>query len=196
MAKGKKTGGKDFPKGHTFSVGHGRPPTKLTSEEREKLKNMSEDIQRNLVQATHDLLNGKVLTIQEIRNNKEENALKGILSSVLMKAFNKGDMKPIDTILNRVIGPVKQRVDITTKDESINNPDPENQRMFEYQCDVIGCYSKWRLQKQICLSWNPNTHHPIICFFYACLSLPFSHFHFGAKILLKASPSTLRSLFL
>ncbi len=129
-------------------MGKGRPKVeKLTEAEREKLRNMSAEIQKNLVEATYDLLGADVLNIQDIRNNKKENALKGLLSSVLMKAFNKGDIKSIDTILNRVIGPVKQRVDITTNDESIKGTKDESiAKMKSDILDVMQAEKEWESQ--------------------------------------------------
>lgn len=115
-----------FKPGNKFAKGHGRPKVeKLKKEQLQEIKNISEDLQLSLARYTHDLLNGKVTGIADVRNNKQENAFKGLISAVLMRSFNKGDAKSLDTVLNRVIGPVKHKVDITTNEESLNQTNNE-----------------------------------------------------------------------
>lgn len=129
-------------------MGKGRPKVdKLKKEQLQEIRNISEDLQLALARHTHDLLNGKVTAIQDTRNNKEENAFKGLISAVLMRAFNKGDAKSIDTILNRAIGPVKQRVDITTNDESIKGTKDEAiAKMKSEILDVMQAEKEWESQ--------------------------------------------------
>ena len=127
MAKQAKEKHWQFKPGKKLAVGHGRPRVeKLTKEQEQEIKNIARDLQYRFSKATHDILTLGGEPVLDIINNKAtEPLLRTALANIILKSSIKGDSKQIDTLLNRAIGPVKQRVDITTNDGSINPTNTE-----------------------------------------------------------------------
>lgn len=106
MAKGKKTGGRDFSPGHKYGKGgtHHNPEIKrirkLTNEEISEI-------------ATLLLDGGK----EELKEAEQEGTnLRRWFAKVIVTAIHRGDFHTLDAIFNRIIGKVKETVELTGKD--------------------------------------------------------------------------------
>jgi hypothetical protein len=70
--------------------------------------------QEDLADVGQMILAGEFESIKEIAENpKGHNALKAIFCSVFNKAHEKGDMQSLNLFLDRVVGKVKDKVDVT-----------------------------------------------------------------------------------
>lgn len=107
MSIGKKTGGRDFKVGN--DGGPGRP--KLPQEERE-FRNATKveiiDEFKSLWSRSEDEINAIMI-------DPACPAIRKFMAKAIHKAMVTGDMDHIDKILNRVIGKVKEEIDLTTK---------------------------------------------------------------------------------
>lgn len=107
--RGKKTGGKNFEKGHPG--GPGRPPT---TEEEKKL--------RKLTQTTFQTILDRFfhMPMEElVKMSKDQLKLTGIEAMVLfvmLKAIQHGDYKRLSFLLDRTIGKVPERHELTGLD--------------------------------------------------------------------------------
>lgn len=132
MAKGRKTGGRDFQKGHPGNpLGRCDPPDlresrKLTRQEFERL------VDRYLKMGSEEL--------SKLVKDKTTSNLELMIASIVHKAIVQGDQKRLDFLLDRLIGKVVQPIqDDTTKrslhfltDEQLkalinNKKDPDEQ---------------------------------------------------------------------
>ncbi len=101
MAKGRKTGGRDWKPGQSGHAGYKLPEDikafrKLSRIEFEKL--LSEFLFMNKSE------------VIQIATNPESNTLKILLASIISKAIKEGDHKRMDFLLDRLIGTVAQTV--------------------------------------------------------------------------------------
>jgi hypothetical protein len=109
MAKGKKTGGKNFalgnkanPKGGGAISPETRIIRKITTE--------------NLKEIADVILDGNIEKLKEIITDPNSSVLKVWLAKAAATAIQKGDLGPLDTILNRSIGKVKDNINHSTSD--------------------------------------------------------------------------------
>lgn len=104
MARGKKTGGRDFGPDNPPPKSPGAP--KLPKEIRDLRKltvEQVEEIISTLLTANHD-------TLDEIRKDPNAPFLKRIIVNILYKTFSTGNMGQLDLLLNRVIGKVQEKI--------------------------------------------------------------------------------------
>jgi hypothetical protein len=107
MAKGVKTGGRDFTKGHKFGKGGaGHNPAlkairKLTNDEIAQLGTL--------------ILEGNLAALQDIKNDTNASVLKVWFASVAVKAISRGDAAALNAILDRIVGRSKETVELTGK---------------------------------------------------------------------------------
>jgi hypothetical protein len=107
MAKGVKTGGKDFAEGNPG--GPGRPPIspeikilrKLTVEKLEEIADL--------------ILAGDRPTLQLLANSHTEPAIRVAYARAALNAMQKGDLQTIEMILARLVGKVKEKVEHSGK---------------------------------------------------------------------------------
>ncbi len=117
MAKGKKTGGKDFTAGQ--AGGPGRPILPIDIKQARELN--KESLER--------LLNRYIyMTPGEIGaslSNANTPYIDRIVAQILMQAAEKGDHQRLDFILTRLVGKVKEQVEVTgtTSHFIISRPD-------------------------------------------------------------------------
>lgn len=112
MTWGKKTGGKDFAPG--WEGGPGRP--KLPQEVRDFRNATKVEIIEEfkmLWAMSEEELNHIVFDGGTTENKTP--AVRKFMAKAILKAINTGDMDHIDKILNRVIGKVKEEIDLTSK---------------------------------------------------------------------------------
>jgi hypothetical protein len=106
MAKGKKTGGKDFVKGQIANP-NGRPP--MTGSDRAIRELSKIEISRLLTQVS----NMTVKEMQERWSNPTTPAIEQLFLKAILDGLSKGDaVKSAEFILNRTIGKVKDEVDV------------------------------------------------------------------------------------
>ena len=118
MAVGFKTGGKDIKKGETLNP-NGRP---AMDEDTKRLKKMTKahfnDVAQKYLLSTIGELNAQFA-------NKNTPALDMILIKVLVEAVKKGDVAKLNFILERTIGKVQDKLDITSRGQQLGAPDLE-----------------------------------------------------------------------
>lgn len=118
MAKGKKTGGRDFEVANKAAVGKGRP---LLPEDLKNVKKLKSDEAERLIvkfiTMTHDQIVG-------VFNDPESPYLHKMLCQVMIKAVEQGSVAHLDFLLNRTIGRVLDKVEVSMpKPFMIKRPD-------------------------------------------------------------------------
>lgn len=61
--------------------------------------------------------------LETIKDNPQSTILERTIASALSKGIDKGNLESIETLLNRVYGKPKEKVDITTNGENLNKPE-------------------------------------------------------------------------
>ncbi len=114
MAKGTKTGGRDFQNGNPGGPGRPKVPEEMKSAR--KLNRL--EFERILNKYIH--LNR--LEINEVIKSAELPMIEMIVAKILAFAFNEGDQKRTEFVLDRLIGRVKdaEPVDDRTKEDVRN----------------------------------------------------------------------------
>lgn len=106
MAKGRKTGGKDFSQGVSGNPA-GRPPLPPDVREARKVNQVEfERVMNRLLYLTHSELDAVIQSPETV-------ALEAMLAKMLACAATFGDRQRIETILNRTIGKVVTKVEVT-----------------------------------------------------------------------------------
>ena len=107
MAKGKKTGGRDFKPGQSGNPA-GYPGLPKDIRDARKLGQIElERTVNRLIYMTSDELTAVITDTSVPMFDK-------ILAQILCQASDKGDQARLDFILNRVVGKVQDRVEVTT----------------------------------------------------------------------------------
>jgi hypothetical protein len=110
--KRKKTGGKDFKPGQSGNA-NGRP----------KLDPMVKQLKRftadQLEELVSSLLTSTEADVVAMREDTGAPYIKRIMAQILEKTFEGGNIGALDMVLNRLIGKVKERVDVHTFKPSI-----------------------------------------------------------------------------
>lgn len=113
MAKGKKTGGKDFKKGQKGNPGG-------FTKEQAKAKHLTREILKDLLNvlltATHE-------DMQLILEKPDTTALTMMVVKGYMNAIETGDWKQIELVFSRLVGKVKDEVDVNVKPLTIKRRD-------------------------------------------------------------------------
>lgn len=97
--KGQKTGGRDFTPGDPRAGRPGLPP-----EIRELMKARRAEI-------SEDLANITKLTVRQLEEliaKPRTQAIQAAIAAVLVKAITTGDAKSLDTVLDRILGKIKE----------------------------------------------------------------------------------------
>lgn len=100
MAKGKKTGGRNFEAGHNV----GRP--QLPGD----IKGARQLNQIELERMLNDLIYKTPKELQHILDSNQSSALEGIVAKVIIEAGRTGDQFRLDFLLNRLVGKVTEKV--------------------------------------------------------------------------------------
>ena len=108
MAKGRKTGGRDFYKGHKLTPpGPGRPA--VTPE----IKATRQLNTQELVRILNELVHADKETLIAKTKDPKTTVFELIICSILKNAYDKGDQQRISFILDRLVGKVKEQVEHT-----------------------------------------------------------------------------------
>ncbi len=110
--KGKKTGGKNFKPGESGNIA-GRPPLDPMVKQ---LKRFTADQLEELVSS---LLTSTEADVARMREDTGAPYIKRIVAKILEQTFEGGSIGALDMVLNRLIGKVKERVDVHTFRPSI-----------------------------------------------------------------------------
>ena len=111
MAKGTKTGGKDFEKGHLG--GPGRPPLPGDIKEAPKL-NLDE-----LERVLNRFLYMTRAELQDVVKAPETPLIDALVGSIVARAIQGGDHARLDFILNRLVGRVQEKLEVSTPEPFI-----------------------------------------------------------------------------
>lgn len=108
MARGKKTGGRNFEPGN--KAGKGRPTTPKDVKELRLLNQY--DIERVI----NKYLNTSTPELAALIKKQELPSLDLMVCTIIYKAAAKGDHVRAEWVMSRLVGPMKQRLEHTGKD--------------------------------------------------------------------------------
>ena len=97
-----------FPKGVSGNP-KGRPPDALG-------KQMRQLTASDFAEIADLIVKGNLAQLQRIGKDPSSSALKVLISAIVIKAIQKGDMGALDTLLNRLVGKVKEKIEISGAD--------------------------------------------------------------------------------
>lgn len=109
MAKGKKTGGRDIKPGEIRNPLGGGSHNPDMKEVRRLTKEQVAEIGTLI-------LTGNLEKLQSIKDEKSASVLKIWFASVAIKAISRGDAHSLSVILDRIVGKVKDQLELTGKD--------------------------------------------------------------------------------
>lgn len=112
MAKGKKTGGRDWKPGES-----GNPDgLKPMSTEARIFKRMT---QAQVAELGTEILSGNVDALRKVVKNPTSTPLQVWFATSVLKGIAKGDVFALDKFLERVVGKVKDKIDLSSSDGSM-----------------------------------------------------------------------------
>ena len=104
MAIGKKTGGRPFPKGNNLNpLGAG-----AHDKEKKQLKQLTEVQLKEIMTM---ILTADITSVSAVLKNPKSTTLQVWLASAAVKAINKGEVGPLQFLLDRLLGKVKDKVE-------------------------------------------------------------------------------------
>lgn len=107
MAKGRKTGGRDWKPGMEQSAGPGRPAVTPQLKQLKKLN------QESLAKILNELAHASIQELAAMSKETHRSVFEMIIISILKKAYEQGDQQRVNFILDRLIGKVKDQVEHT-----------------------------------------------------------------------------------
>ncbi len=112
MAKGKKTGGRNFVPGVVTNP-NGRPriPEDLIGARKVNRAEVERLLNKFLIMGP--------LELNEFKRDPKATMLELMIHSIVVKAVNSGDQQRLDFLLNRLIGPVKQQLQVELSNEEL-----------------------------------------------------------------------------
>lgn len=113
MIKGNPHPAYKFPKGN--KLGKGQPIVPPEVREAKKI------VRADYIQIIKDLSNKPVDDILRIASDKKENILRACVASAMLWTHKKGEPQRLEILMQRVVGKVKERVELDAKvDSDIN----------------------------------------------------------------------------
>ena len=106
MAKGKKTGGRDFKKGSSGNPRGGA----AHNQELKAVRRMS---QTDVAEVGRLILEGNLGKLQAVKDDHDASVLKVWFCSVAIKAISRGDAHALSVILDRIVGKVPAEMNLT-----------------------------------------------------------------------------------
>lgn len=82
----------------------------MHDKEMRMIKNLSK---QELKDVANLVIKGNIKALLNIKDDDDATVLKRMLASVAVRIINKGDMHDLDVLLNRLIGKVKEELDLT-----------------------------------------------------------------------------------
>lgn len=114
MATGKKTGGRDFKNGNNANP-NGRPPL---SPEAKEFKSLTTD---QYIKLVNKFLHATEDDVLQIVNDCRSTMLEKFVANIVLKGGNFGDINRLEFLLERIIGPVVKKTDLTSGDKPIKS---------------------------------------------------------------------------
>ncbi len=87
----------------------GRPPDMLG-------KKMRQLTAEEFAEIANLIIKGSIEELRAIARDDSQSALRVMIAAVAVKTISKGDMHALDILLNRLVGRVKEQVEISGKD--------------------------------------------------------------------------------
>lgn len=109
MAKGRKTGGKDFPKGVCPNP-EGRPPLSPDAKAFRRLT------QTEVIELISELKDATLTEIEDALRDSETPAMKAWLCRVFLEGIEGGDIIRLNAVWDRVLGKPKQALEHSGRD--------------------------------------------------------------------------------
>lgn len=106
MAKGRKTGGRDFQPGHKH--GKGRP---LIPDDLKEVRKMTSDEAERLITRMMAMTATDLVTLIK---DPHSPAMHGIIANIILKGLQGGDTARMEFLFNRTIGRVLDKVQVST----------------------------------------------------------------------------------
>lgn len=83
------------------------------------------------------IIKGSIAELRAIAKDEKQSALRVMIAAVAVKTIQKGDMVALDVLLNRMVGKVKEQLQLTTEGTvSVNLTMPANGREAPATTDV------------------------------------------------------------
>jgi hypothetical protein len=99
----------------------GRPPDMLG-------KKMRQLTAEEFAEIANLIIKGSIEELRAIAKDDSQSALRVMIAAVAVKTIQKGDMNALDTLLNRLVGKVKEHVEHTNSDVQVILTMPDNGR--------------------------------------------------------------------
>lgn len=111
MSESEKPKRQQHLKPYQFKKGQSGNPNggKAHNKEIKKIKNLTE---KELIEVGSLVVKGSIAELERIRKDKNSSALGAMIAGVALNAIAKGNSQALDAILNRLIGKVKEKVEI------------------------------------------------------------------------------------
>ncbi|MCP3682674.1 MAG: hypothetical protein GY861_08300 [bacterium] len=124
MAKGIKTGGRNIKKGQVLNP-NGRPKTA------KETKLIRQTLTDDVVKTTEHYLSMSKEDLEKAKRDKTKPSLELIVINIISKSIEQGDNSRLSGLLDRVIGRVKQEMDLTVDgglEFNFNIPRPKRKK--------------------------------------------------------------------
>lgn len=108
MAKGRKTGGRDFQPGHLALKGGGRP---LIPDDLKNVKKVTTEQAERLITR---LMEMNEVELKALCKDPATPAMHVIIGNIILKGMSGGDTQRMEFLFNRTIGRVLDKVQIST----------------------------------------------------------------------------------
>ena len=108
MAKGRKTGGRDFKVGHKMAKGG--------AAHNPDLKRIRKLTQSEVAEIGSMILELNLKQLIDIKTETGAKALKVWIASIVARAISKGDAQALNALLDRIVGKVKDKIEMSGPD--------------------------------------------------------------------------------
>ena len=119
MAKGKKTGGRDIKKGDVLNprgAASHNPDLKA-------VRRMTHD---DVSEVGQLIVEGNIEKLKSAKDDPSSSVLKVWFCSVAIKAIDRGDAGALSVLLDRIVGKVKEKVEVTSNNKTeLSTPSKE-----------------------------------------------------------------------
>lgn len=112
MARGKKTGGRDWKPGESGNPAGGQP---LPAE----IKALRTITQKQVAEIASVILTGNLEKVKQVVADPNSTPMQVWFCTCILKGIAKGDAFAMDKLLERVIGKVKEKIDLSSSDGSM-----------------------------------------------------------------------------
>lgn len=90
----------------------------LHNKELKAIRNLTED---EMIEIGSLVVKGSIDELKRIKDDPKTTVLKAMMASVAIKTIAKGDAQALEVLLNRLVGKVKDKVEVTSTNINHNN---------------------------------------------------------------------------